>query len=411
MSLTPDLAEWIIKTVGSHGCPPEYGVQFFTAGLDEYLSPLETEYLSGAIKDGASSFKMVIGYYGGGKTHFLYNLRDLAWKHNFAVSYVVLKPEETPFHKLELVYRAIALGLMYPMSAEELRSGTEKGIENFIRVWFAQKSAEYEGQGMQGMELKDALTAYADSIRGLESTSFVRAVRHSFLSLAERRQDDFENIVQWLKVEGFQRTVHSRYGIFEKIDKSRAFPMIRTLLQWVRYIGYSGLVILLDEAEQVPSYSGRQKQSILSNLRELIDACGHASFQGAMVFYAVPDETFLEGRALIYEALRQRVATVFEVANPSGVKIHLDQLSFEPSQLLQQIGEKLWSIFARAYDVSLDPQKLSHALQNLADVCYERRFADIGYKRLFVQKAVRAFYQLRENPNLEIDRAWAEAIL
>lgn len=38
----------------------------------------------------------------------------------------------------------------------------------------------------------------------------------------------------------------------------------------------------------------------------------------------VPDLSFLDGRAQVYEALRQRLSTVFEEVNPTGVRIDLD---------------------------------------------------------------------------------------
>ena len=50
-------------------------------------------------------------------------------------------------------------------------------------------------------------------------------------------------------------------------------------------------------------------------VRELIDECGQTAMHGTIVFYAVPDENFLEGRTQVYEALRQRVATVFDAFN------------------------------------------------------------------------------------------------
>jgi len=74
--LRPDIARRIIETVGANGIPPEYGFQFFTAGLQPYLSVMDEEYLSSFIKQGGSAFKIVVGVYGGGKTHFLYSVRD-----------------------------------------------------------------------------------------------------------------------------------------------------------------------------------------------------------------------------------------------------------------------------------------------------------------------------------------------
>ena len=148
--LSPDIARNIIDRIGSNGTPPEYGFQFFTAGLDPYLSIIKEEYLSSFIKQGGSTFKMVVGAYGGGKTHFLYCVRDLAWKSNFVVSYVSLSPGESPFHKLELVYRAIVQSIDTPLLPEELLSGYERGIVSFLRRWYSQSYQEFQKKGLSG---------------------------------------------------------------------------------------------------------------------------------------------------------------------------------------------------------------------------------------------------------------------
>jgi len=80
-TIDPVTAKRIIEIVGSSGTPPEYGFQYFTSGLDIYLNTIEKEYLKEFIKGGGSAFKMVIGAYGEGKTHFLYSIRELAWKY------------------------------------------------------------------------------------------------------------------------------------------------------------------------------------------------------------------------------------------------------------------------------------------------------------------------------------------
>ena len=45
MQLNTLIARRIVETVGAYGTPPEYGFQFFTAGLDEYLRCIHEEYL------------------------------------------------------------------------------------------------------------------------------------------------------------------------------------------------------------------------------------------------------------------------------------------------------------------------------------------------------------------------------
>ena len=116
-----------------------------------------------------------------------------------------------------------------------------------------------------------------------------------------------------------------------------------------------------------------------------------------MWLYAVPDETFLEGKTMVYEALRQRVTSVFNAEiNPTGVKIRLDDLSTEPIELLKEIGEKLSKIYEKAKGCKFDEDILRETVFNIAKAAYERRY-DIGYKREFVRYLIPAFNLLLKN--------------
>lgn len=394
--LTPRVARHVIDTVGGNGTPPQYGFQFFTAGIDPYVSVLDREYMGSFIREGGSAFKMVVGVYGGGKTHFLYCMRDLAWKHGFSVSYVSLSPGECPFHKLELVYAAIVRNLVPPLPADELVAGYGQGIGPFIRRWFMTQLNEAKSQVPGENDAGAELLARVDRVNGIESISFTRAVKSAFRALLENREDDFVNICQWLSGEGYDRRVHSRYGILQRIDRSTAFPMIRSLVQWIRQCGYAGLIVLLDEAERVPSLSSKQREQLLGNLRELIDECGHTNFQGVMIFYAVPDENFLEGRAQVYEALKQRVATFFDDRiNPTGVKIELEKMVGEPLPFLHEVGEKLAKVYSVAYPEALNERERKATIELAASTAYEERYGDIGYRRLFVQRLIKGLHVLR----------------
>lgn len=400
--LTKQIAIQIVHTLGQ-GIPPEYGFQFFTVGLEPYLTVIEKEYLDTFIREGGSSFKLVVGVYGGGKTHFLYCVRDIAWKYNFATSYVALSSTESPFHKLELVYRAIVNGLTPPLTPEELLSGYERGIESFIRSWYADEERKAKEEGLPSDQIVERLEAHLENIVNMESLSFTNAIKEAFRALMRKNDTDFNIICQWLKGEGYDRRSHGRFSIYQKIDRATAPQMIRSLAQWVREIGYSGLVILFDEAERIPSLSTKNKEQHLSNLREIIDECGHTHFKNIMIFYAVPDENFLEGRTQVYEALRQRLNPVFDDKfNPTGVKIELEQLEsrYEPVECLEKIGEKLRVIYEVAYEYQFTEPGIQKLIRQVGDRCYGMRFGDIGYKRLFVQKLIQAlhYWRTQEKP-------------
>ncbi len=184
MILTQKWLRTLLTLWGQMEVPPHVWFSIFSsAGLDPYLSIIDEEYLATFIKEGGSTFKMVVGTYGGGKTHFLYSVRDLAWKNNFVVSYVPLSPKQSPFHQLDLVYKAIVRGLLPPLTADELLSGYEQGIVSFIRSWFSAKYKEFIGKGFSNNELEDLLSNHLDDIHGVESLSFDKAIKSAFRAL------------------------------------------------------------------------------------------------------------------------------------------------------------------------------------------------------------------------------------
>ena len=115
-----------------------------------------------------------------------------------------------------------------------------------------------------------------------------------------------------------------------------------------------------------------------------------------MIFYAVPDENFLQGKTMQYEALRQRVDPVFDEFNPSGVKISLEKVITERIPFMLEVGDKLAKVYQTAYEFNGDPKSISQTIRTAAELADSQRFGDIGYKRLFVQKLIRGLNFLRK---------------
>ncbi|MEO0009158.1 MAG: BREX system ATP-binding domain-containing protein [candidate division WOR-3 bacterium] len=398
-----ELARAVINKLGSTGTPPEFGIEAFTVGLDRYLKVIEEEYLDGILKFNLSSFKLITGNYGGGKTHFLYSVRNLAFKHNYCVAYVSLNPTECPFDKLELVYKAVALNLSAPQPTDVILPLGEKGIDAVIRRW-AREWRKKE-------ERTERLESYLLDLPMTDSTSFFNAVRGAFQSLLAEDLESFQEAVQWLKGEEADRETRAKFRISERIDKSSAFRILRSLTQWVHAIGYRGLILLFDEAERGMSIaSARDKRRALDNLRQLVDECGNSRLPGAMFFYAVPDDNLLlEGSGPVYEALKQRLRSVFSETNPVGVRINLEELGMEPVAFLEELGVKLRVLFEQAYDVRLSGAE--KVLKVLAQTAVERFVLDVSYRRLFVVAAVELLHRLKAEPNLSFTGRDAEKLL
>ena len=388
-------AQRIIQEVSSHGTPPEEGLQYFSVGLDPYLNVLDEEYLQQYIPNGGGVFKLVVGIYGGGKTHFLYSLRDRARAQNYAVAYVSLKSSgESPFYALDLVYKTIAKGLLPPTSGDDSGQSRDPGIRTFLQAWYGQRFSEYQAQGMSTDRVRERI---CDDINQIEipSLSFRNAIRGALQAHHNNQQESFDLICQWLLGEGFDQRALRPYNILQKIDRTTAFEMIRSIGRMVRELGYNGLVVLLDEAERMPSLSTKNREQLLSNLREVIDECGQSSFEGILFAYAVPNQLFLQGKTQVYEALQQRLSTVFTEINPSGVKIMLEETGRERVDFLYELGFKLTDVYKIAKDCTLDPQQVDATVRLIAKLAADDGFSGEGYKRLFVQTIVRGLNVLR----------------
>ncbi len=394
--LDPKLAKKIINAVGSAGQPPVYGYQYFSAGLDSYLTTLDEEYLSDFVKDGGSAFKLVVGAFGGGKTHFLYHVQNLAWKQGYMTSYIQLSANATPFHKLEAVYSAIVDNLMYDQPPLDSFGQYKRGIGDIIHQWYNTESIKITSDPRPTLR---EVESYLKTIGQYDSISFQNAVRLAFHALYSGDDGTFNILIQWLKGEATPSKDLKDLHIVETINKTNAFKMIRCLISWIGQLGYSGLVILMDEAEQKVGLSTKDKATQLSNLRELIDACSTGIIEKTLVFYAVPDEKFLEGKTGVYDAVRDRLATVFfGYNNPTGTKIILDNLAGpgqNPIDILIDIGQKIAKIYEIAYKITITQTKKDEIVVQVANDSYDARFGEIGYMRLFVQSMVKELHKIR----------------
>ena len=399
-----DIAKAIIFRLGESGTPPEFGLDSFTVGLEPYLSTLEKEYLDSLLKMGMSTFKLVVGLYGGGKTHFLYSVRDIAWQCRYVVSYISLSPTECPFDRLDLVYKRTVQNLTYPPSSfENLLSPADRGIEPLIRIWYKDIISKLDGE----KEIEE----YIKGLSGVESASFLSGIKHVFRLLREGDEIGVSDIVRWLSGETIQDI--SRFGITETLNQQTGFRFLRSLAQFIRLIGYSGTVFLFDEAERAISMAGsKAEKKALDNLRQLVDESGSSRFPGSLVLYAIPDvHQLLNKRGDVYEALKQRLEGVFSTINPSGVKIDLEEIGIEPTLFLTRVGEKLGVLYNRAYCTEIENHLVKNRADVLADVCYKERYADIGYRRVFVKTFIQVLHSLKNDPDKVLKPPIAEALV
>jgi hypothetical protein len=389
MTLTQHEAQQIIRKLGESGIPPTHGLEAYTVGMDSLLGTLESEYLKGYLGDGGSSFKLVVGEYGSGKSHFLYRLRDLAWANGYVVSRTELSPKECPYDNQLKVYQAVISNLIYhdpdPNVADT--HGLEAFLENHFFHTLRTLGVEQPMTSI-GLDLRAKL--WLDTILRfkVESPSYRHAVYFYLHAVAEENEEKKRLIGAWLRGETVSLRDVREYSITERIDRSVAFKMLRSLSQLIHELGYSGLALLFDEGDRMVSIgSSRTEKVACDNLREVIDRCAGDSLPSTLFAYAVPPY-FVTNIAPQYEALSQRISSKvkFSRKNPFSVQISLDQLDYPGDELLRRIGEKLLGIFELAYDVKFDHELQTKNIAQLAETC--SALLSTSHRRHFVKSLI-----------------------
>jgi hypothetical protein len=409
MSISPLLARHIIENLGTSGTPPARGVQHFNVGNQSLLNALEEYYFSSYLQDGGGAYKIVVGEYGSGKSHFLYCLQDLAWNYQYAVAKVDLSPVETPYNDQRLVYAAVARNLIWHEKGEEIKD--ERGLTRFLEGTLSR---------FVGNHTLDALShpnyiALVETIEKatIESLAYKRAILGYFEALLRRNEDRLDSVTRWLMGEVTSpddTKLLRRLGVTEKISRPNAFRMLRSLVQTIRELSYNGLVLLFDEVDRMASIGGKAERLATDNLREVIDRT-RDDLPGSMFVYAVPPQ-FVNDTVPRYPALQQRVQAFgsFSRTNYFSPQINLERLDVDENVLMLTIGEKLIPIFETAFKTDLDRQTQQANAEILANVASDL-YLDVNHRRVFVKSFVAVLAQQNAGTEHTLNEAEANAIM
>lgn len=403
-SLTPALGRHILARMGEAGQPPEQGISHVNVGNEHYLQILASEYLDRLLaQTRGSAFKLVQGYYGGGKTHFLYCLRDLAWERGFLTSLVSLSPQECPYEDPYLVYRAVVGTLAAPPA----EAGTEpsRGLPDLLRDFLDDMREKMDPEQVEGWLRRTALRIPVDS-------HSVRRAGAEFLRCLLREDAEGEALLEaWLRGDQIPRQELRRFGLFETIERSNAWQALRSVCQMLVGYGYPGIVMMFDEVDRNLSLSTRRIQQLGDNLRQVIDLCGASQLPGVLFLYAVPPE-FLRLVVPEYPALDQRLRSPLPMSlrSPQSPLIDLEHLQLAPEALLEAIGERLLRVFRLAEDWNCTEAIQMGNLQALARAAARFSF-EVGHRRLFVKTWIAFLYQQKARGESWLSDQAAEALL
>ncbi len=383
--LKPFEARAIIEELRKGSVPVDY-VPFFTVGRENWLTLIEDD-LDNYIAQGGAKVRFLSGDYGDGKTHFMSVIRHLALKKGFAVSFVVLT-REVPIHKFEAVYQAIV---------KQLRGRFEGlGIQGLLNAYVdaARKDLVPE-DGSLDVEKLAALSNEIRSLPGMDinfANGVIALLNNRLRPLEEgetqeERDQDREILYLWFEGGKVAKKDIKPFQIFETVNKNNSKSFLNALIAFLRFTGYQGLILLMDELETVISQGKSIRNAAYENVRLLIDNTEQAGFLH-IFFSIIPDILDSEKGFKSYDALWSRVRSIGENKrlNYRGVLIDLHRTPLKTRELTE-LGKTLRTIHGIAYRWDAEDRITE---QLLTDICKnQKKMGVLSEVRLFVKQVIR----------------------
>ncbi len=298
----------------------------------------------------------------------------MAFSRNWITSYVQVsgRGEGTELHRFEEIYAAIVKNcLTTELIAEQqgiVDPGRVPGWEWILDRWFGDLKKLAVGRetgDIPSFKVRDVAEQTMTAIRRRWSIqgSFADALRQYVIARIDGDEDWAQLILAWFSAEdvhaqgGEGRARLRQAGIRESIKRQNAKEMLRSLSTFIRYRGYGGILILLDEVENVLQQTPAARRTAYTVLRELIDNVDdrHGMTRAAFYVSGTPDLFDGEKGLTEYEALAARVLLPSDLSHPNPAAAVVD-LSLYPltKQALAEIGDKILIIHAAAKSWSPD---------------------------------------------------------
>lgn len=237
------------------GVVPNRGLHYIMVGRTEEVQQILKDLNN--VKNGSSIIKFFIGSFGSGKSFIQALIQQIAFKNNF----VVAKADFTPERRLYgSEGRAVAIytELMKNLSISTKPDGNALG--NILEKWIS----EIQTQVLQEKDFGAIEFDNPDFVKEVEAKiysvatkmdelsggyDFARIITLYFKGYLEDNRELQRCALRWIRGEYRTKTeAKNDLGVRTIIDDNNYYDYLKVIARFVRQIGYSGLVVNLDEA-------------------------------------------------------------------------------------------------------------------------------------------------------------------
>ncbi|MBY4766726.1 ATP-binding protein [Burkholderia ambifaria] len=287
------------------GVVPRVGQHLIQVGRERELEALLKDVVR--VADGGSSFRIVIGEYGAGKTFFLNLVRAIALEKKLVTMHADLNPDR----RLQATggqARSLYAELVKNMSTRTKADGSALAgvVEKFISQ--AKSEAKTTGRSSEDV-IRGQLGQLTEMVNGYDFADVLASYCRGFEDGNEQLKGD---AIRWLRGEFTTRTdARAALGVRTIVDDATMYDQLKLLGRFVRMAGYSGLMICLDELVNLYKLSNVQARNLnYEQILRILNDSLQGSAEGLGFVLGGTPEFLLDTRRGLYSyaALQSRLA-------------------------------------------------------------------------------------------------------
>ncbi|HSJ02861.1 MAG: ATP-binding protein [Verrucomicrobium sp.] len=291
------------------GLVPKQGLHLIQVGRKAEVSALLSDLER--VADDGSSFRIVVGRFGSGKSFFLNLVRSIAFQKKLVVAQADFSMERRLYASGGEA-RALYSELMRNLATRAQPDGG--ALPSVLASWISQVQQQVMSSGGATEDVErrimDDLKDLQNLVGGFEFAEAVRAYYRGYVDKNDALQ---AAALRWLRGEYTTKTeARQELGVRRIIDDENFYDSLKLMAAFVRKAGFAGLVCNLDEmvvlSHRLPN--SRARQANYEALLTLINDCFQGNVRGLGFIFAGTDECLEDKRRGLfsYEALRSRLA-------------------------------------------------------------------------------------------------------
>jgi hypothetical protein len=392
MDITIQSARNIINAL-KNGVVPEVDLELLCVGRSRELQ--EFSRCSEIVAEGSGTVKFLNGEYGSGKSFMLNVIKQNAVKNNFIVSRIQVD-RSFRFNNPEHLYYHVMHNLTLNVTGKSVTS-----FEGIFDLWISklQNAADSKKAAAEINQVIAALNRY--------NGSFARA----FLSYIRARIGKdvvlSDTIASWLMGEkNIPANLKSKFDVIGSVDRLNSIDFLKAFIELIKLLGYSGLIILIDELELIMSERVDIRRASYENLRSLIDICCSGELGSCMFIFAATIDFFENPEKGIktYEALSQRLGDAISKSNSAlyDVRqpiIRLQKLSIDE---FQELTDRVIDIYKLLYN--FEPKTSNESIRSWTFISCKKFGAKISELsiREYLTKLIEVLDIMEQHPENKV---------